>query len=724
MILNAIEKLASIRTTRAQLAGLFMATVILRNLLESVSAGMLFPVPAFVFHFPIAYVFPMLGLTALMHILSGYPLPRLLKLMVFAWTLTLLPPLLDYALGTSSAIGYFPLERSNAGFFLLNFFNPLVELPGTTAGIRIEAAIGCLLAGVFTWAVAKDRRVVRGTGTAILFAPVFLAFFTWPGLIYILTMDLFPYAETLQEYFQWHAATYPHLTGSLHYTVFLVDIVPVTLILAWFYRKLDREGSGEFAAFLRRRALSIAAPLAGAVYLLAAAGGRMTFADAASAAGAFLAALLIVMSRFGGTAAGWTLRTVALASALAVGWPTAALVMLGLSLAMLPGPAWLAGGLAAAAAFLTASSPAGLSWGPVIIGVCVLCALTISRRRWLASAAGGAALAAVMAVAPDHTTSYTQHYSWLMDAISRNGRLDLSLPVAREMAASGGDMLNLAKAELEAGDLARSRWCYETALGHGSRSPDAYRLGLNLALSQGMQEQFDSLLQIVVEDRGLLDEIDLGGIMVSRAVRETDTLFIQRAMELRGPSPQLYNAFSAACAGSGDLDRAALYARAAVSHPDAMAGQYAWAIHVTAITGGDYDSLYRTGMDAFPGSVEIMEARLMAPLAGGGVPDREDLLRRCLALSPASTGVLRTAALWYLSAGCPDSALKYSERAIASMGNPDPATIRIACAASAALRDTCGMITNAAYGLELYPGDFTFMEFLPGLNAPPDPSER
>jgi hypothetical protein len=96
----------------------------------------------------------------------------------------------------------------------------------------------------------------------------------------------------------------------------------------------------------------------------------------------------------------------------------------------------------------------------------------------------------------------------------------------------------------------------------------------------------------------------------------------------------------------------------------------------------------------------------------GEPPDREDLLQRCIGLSPSSGEVLRTAALWYLSSDRPDSVLKYSERAIASTGEPDPAVLRAACLASAALGDSAGMETNARYSLALYPGDDTFLEFL------------
>lgn len=719
LILRAVDWTSSIEASGTQLAGLFAATVILRNLLESISAGLLFPASAFIFHFPIAYVFPMLGLTALLHVLSGYPLRRLLQLMVFAWTLTLLPPLLDFLLGSSSAIGYFPLDRSNASFFLLNFFNPSVDLQGTTAGIRIEAALGCILAGLFSWAVANDKRAVRGVGTTVLFAPVFLMFFTWPSLVYVLTMDLFPFAGTLQEYYQWHASTAPHLTGSLHYTVFLVDLIPVTLMLAWFHSRLHPGEWRRLARSAFRNIWTLAAPLAGTAWFLSSSRGTLTFADSVSMTGALLAALLILLSRHAGTAARNTMWAISILASLAVGWPTAALALLCISMLTLPGPAFLSGCLSVVAAFLVASSPGGLSWGPLSIPVIALCALTAVSRSRPAAAAGVVAVGAALFLQPPPPTSYTQYYRWLNLDISRNGRLDLTLPVARETAASGGDMLSLAKAEFEEGNPGRADWCYRIAVIGGADSPDAYRLGLKIAISRGMEDEYDELISRVMSDPELMEKIDIGAVMISKAAMDSDTMFIRRVLELHGPSPQLYRAFSTACAGSGNHRRAAQYARAAVSHPLAGAGEYAWAVHVTAMTGGDYDSLFLRGMERFPGSVEIMEARLMAPLTAERPPDREDLLVECLALAPASPGVLRTAAFWYLSAGRPGAALEFSERAIAAVNHPDLSLLRLACRAAEAAGDSSLAAAHALYGLELEPGNEWFLEY---IETPPEPS--
>jgi tetratricopeptide (TPR) repeat protein len=713
LIVRTIDRISDIRASDTQLIALFTTTVIVRNLLESVSAGLLFPAPAFIFHFPIAYVFPMLGLTVLMHLFSGYPLRKLLRLMIFAWTLTLLPPLLDLFFGTSSAIGYFPLNRSNALFFLLNFFNPAVELTGTTAGIRIEAAVGCVLAGVFTWAVAKDRRILKGFATTVVFAPVFLIFFTWPSLVYLLTVNHFPYASTVQEYFQWHAATAPHLTGSIHYTIYLIDLLPVTLILAFFYRTLSNNTWKKLAASVRHSFWEAAAPLAGALSVFIAASGVMTFADAVSVTGTLLAALLILYSRLAEGRVRTVMWIIAVSASFAVGWHTAVFALMAISVTLLPGPGWISRTLSAPILFLLASSPAGFSWGIQVIPLLVLCMLALMARKTIpGTIAGVLAVISVTLFSPDRTTSKLEYYTWMVDAVNRNGRLDYSLPIATAAAACGGDMLNLAKAELDDGDMNRARWSYEIAVIEGFDSPDAYKTGLNLAFSQGMAEEFEYLMLDLLSNPEFLEQMDVAGIIVARATRDTDTLFLQRALELNGPSPQLFHAFSAACSMNGDIERAASWARAAVSHPDAQMNHYAWAINVTALENGNYDSLYSEGIERYPGSIDLMSSRLMAPVTAGGTPDREDLLDICLSLNPASPSILRTAAVWYLHADRAEEAMEYAERAVAASREPDSALLRIACLAAVEAGDSSRVRIYAFYGSQLYPEDDFFSQLL------------
>ena len=712
-IVSATDRISEIKASDAQLIALFAATVITRNLLESVSAGFHFPLSAFIFHFPIAYVFPMLGLTGLLHLFSGYPLKKLLRLMIFAWTLTLLPPLLDFVMGSSTAIGYFPLQRNNAIFFLLNFFNPAVELTGTTIGIRIEAAIGCALAGVFTWAVASDRRILRGVTTTVVFAPVFLIFFTWPSLVYLLTANFFPYVSTIQEYYQWHAVTAPHFSGSLHYTIYLVDLLPVTLIMALFYRTLHRSEWKEFSTSLKHSFWQVSIPMAGALSVYIAASGVITFADFTSIAGALLAALLILFSRTAKGTARTVMWIIAISASFAIGWATSVFALLAISVMLLPGPAWISRSISAPVLFLLSSSPAGVSWGIYVIPVSVLCMIVLLVRKTIpGTIAGLLAVISVIFFHPEGTTSFVEYYSWLNDAVCRNGRLDFSLPVATAAAGSGGDMLSLAKSELDDGNMDRARWAYEIAVIQGNNSPDAYKTGLNLAFSQNRMEEFEDIMMEVMSNPELLDHVDVAGIILARATRETDTLFIQRAMEMSGASLELFHAFSRACSMNGNWERAASWARAAVTHPDARANHYAWAIHLTALENGDYDSLYSEGISKFPGSIEIMSSRLMAPITAGSTPDHEDLLDKCLTLNPASPSILRTAAVWYLHANRAEEAMAYAERAIAASREPNPSLLEIACLAAAEAGDNRRLRIHAFYASQLYPENDLFSHYL------------
>ncbi len=277
-----------------QLAALFTVTVFLRNLMEAIPLGILFDGPAFLFHFPVAYVFPLLTLVFFMRVFSGYDTAKLLKIMVLAWTLTLLPPLIDGIIGHTSAIGYFPLERSNALWFLLNFFNPGVVLTGTTTGIRIEAAIGCLLAGVFTWAVAPNRRLLRGILNTLVFAPVFLSFFTWPYLVTIVFQPLFPGDGITHTLLQWHAGTEEALTGASHYITYLIDMIPVSFLSLWFLKELAPDRWTQLRnnlSWLLFPALSALTGTIAAFALIPPAG--ITFADTVTIAGTFMACLWI-----------------------------------------------------------------------------------------------------------------------------------------------------------------------------------------------------------------------------------------------------------------------------------------------------------------------------------------------------------------------------------------------------------------------------------------------
>ncbi len=696
-----VERVAAIEASAGSLLALFVFTVVLRNLLESAQVGTVFPPAAFAFHFPIAYVFPMLGITAVMQAMSGYPAGKLLKLMVFAWTLTLLPPVLDVLMGTDSAIGYFPLSRTNVGSFLLGFFDPSVELPGTTAGIRIEAALGCVLAGFFSWAVARSRPVLRGVLTTLLLAPLFLVFFTWPNLVHLALGGLFPHTETAQEMYQWHAATAPDLTGSFHYTIFIVDLLPVTLLVGWFLRRILPRETGEAARRLAGRPWALLLPVAGAAAALTSMGGHLTFADATDVAGALLAGLLLAVAMRSRGTVGTVVRVLALAAAAAVGWPVLVLAALAMAAMGLPGPAQLREGLTGVLLLLVPAATAGLSWSPSALPAVLLAAAALALPPATLRAASAVAAVVVSFLLPTGgRTARAEHYEGLVDALNRNGMQDLALPAASRSAAGGGGMLDLARAELESGSLPRARWAWEAATREGELSGDALRAGVNLAFVQGRTGAMDSLVALGGDE--LAAESGLAGLLLGRAAQAGDTATVGRLLSEVGPDPRLLHAYSVALSELGELQEAADWAVAAASHPEAGPAHLSWAIGLAGEAGLDPDSVYAEGAERFPGSVQLMTARLMASVTTGA-PDRPDLLEAVLALEPASPRVLRAGAAWLLSAGMPDSALALAERAVASTPEPDPALLLLLCESASAAGDSAALESATRYAATLYP---------------------
>lgn len=703
-----IDRIASSEVSPIRLAGLFAATVIIRNLLEAASLGSVFTAPAFVFHFPIAYVFPMTGLAGLLHILSGYPLGKLLRLMVFAWTLTLLPPLLDFLIGTTSSIGYFPLEKSNAGFFLINFFNPSVSLPGTTAGIRIEAAIGCLLAGVFTAAVAEGRRVFRGVVTALVFAPVFLVFFTWPYLIYVLFSDLFPWANGVQVFMQWHAVTEAPLTGAAHYTIFLVDVFPVLLISGWFLSILRPDEWRRAIAFLRIHWGGFLIPITGGVLAAAAAvsSGTATFADVVSFCGAATAAILILISRaFRGNYRLGSIM-VALLVAAASGWVPFVLTGLAAALSIISGPRQLSSMLLYPVLLLTAASSASIAFAspiPILILAASLLAGLFDDRRTVVLAAGSVILIAAFLFPTDPGSAFLSGQARTTDTFNRSSRVAYGLVSAGSETAAGGGFLRLAETAHLLGMGDRAWWAYSVATIRGDSSPEMLKVGLNLSFIEGDDEQFMELMDRYMTSSDTPDMDGLVSILMAQAARDGNTTRLEKLHGLLGASPGLFQAYSRIYFSRGDTSGAISYSETALQVPGASTSHYAWAIDLSALSGGDYDRVFRMGFERFPGSVELMTSRLRAAVTAGDEPDRRDLLTRCLTLRPSSKEVLETASMWLLASGKPDSALVYSERALATDLRPELRTFLLSCQCALLAGELELLEANCRYGLSLYP---------------------
>ncbi len=189
-VLRASEAVEGSHITLGRWLLILGAIIVLRHFLEQLSGQQktLYFLSYFL-HYPLAYVTPLIALSVVLAAFARERVERVTKLMLFAWLLTLLPPLIDILLSRAGEgpelIGYLiPQSGTLAGAFL-NLFNPTYQqFQGATAGIRIEAALGCLLGAFYV------HLKTRSLGRAVLsFFGIYVTmffFFTLP----VITVEL------------------------------------------------------------------------------------------------------------------------------------------------------------------------------------------------------------------------------------------------------------------------------------------------------------------------------------------------------------------------------------------------------------------------------------------------------------------------------------------------------------------------------------------------------
>lgn len=700
---------ADLPATPWQLAAVFAVTVVLRNLMEAFTLGIVFPAPSFVLHFPVAYIFPMLMLVFVMRVFSGYDAAKLLKIMVLAWTLTLLPPIIDKLAGTTSAIGYFPLERSNAAWFLLNFFNPAAALNGTTPGIRIEAAIGCVLAGVFTWAVAPEKRILRGVLNTIVFAPVFLTFFTWPYLIGVIFQPFFPGDGITHSMLQWHAVTETPTTGASHFTVYLIDMIPVSLLSLWFVRELAKDRWKELKmTFKSIIPLCIASVLGTVAAVAVVPSNGVTFADAITIFGALMSAFWLIASTSWKGSFRAVASVVALTLAWATGWETLVFAGLALATAGLPGPDRLKRSLFAVALFVTTLSPVGFSLSSsttvvtlILIAVTVFLAAKKPARLLLFSVP----LVAVLAFPPaSNESAWLRGVERRTDTFSRSSRVGLALESASRLTAGGGRWLTLGETTHLTGQDERSRYVCETALARGDSTASLMKVMLNLAFARADTSAFNSIFELY---SSTADESEFGDAITMRVSFLSlmgDTASLNHIHSVAGINPMLLRSMATAHMTMGDTLRSLQYSLAFLDSPASGAEDWARTITLAAITEeADWDSLYEEAEHKLGYCLPVMLARLRASVIATGRADRRDLLDRCLLIKQDGSEVLETAAIWFSAADNPDSTLLFASRAIASQMKPSRTSFSLALNAALELENFTEAAITARYGAYCYP---------------------
>ena len=710
LIDNSINWGNRIPATPWQLAAIFAVTVILRNLMEAISLGVLFPAPAFFLHFPVAYIFPMLLLVFVMQIFSNYDTAKLLKIMVFAWTLTLLPPIIDKIAGTTSAIGYYPLDKSNASWFLINFFNPAVKvINGTTTGIRIEAALGCILAGVFSWAVAPDKRWLRGVLNTVVFAPVFLAFFTWPYLITVIFQSFFPGDGVANSLLQWHAATEAPMTGASHFMVYLIDMLPVSFLALWYVKKLSFKNW-----LLLKSNIQDLLPLAYSAILGTIAAiaimpsNGTTLADSVTVTGALLSALWIVTSSVWKDSFRGVASAFALSLAWAAGWETLVFAALSIAVSALPVPKRLRNSLFGISLFIITISPVGFSLpssSALIAMLTIVIVVFLTAKKSIYSFLLILPVIFLFINPPaSEESAWTRGIIRQTDTFARSSRVGHARESASRLSAAGGSWLTLGETTHLTGQSERSRFVCEMAIARGDSSVSLMKVLLNLAFERVDTTAFNQTYQLYSE---VADESELNTVVSMRVAflsMNGDTTALNLLHSRAGMNPMLLRAMSTAHMTMGDTLRSLQYSIAFLRSPYAEANDWAKTISIAAVTNeANWDSLYTESENYFGYCLPVMLARLRASIIATGVADREDLLNRCLLIKPDNNEVLETAAIWFNASNNPEQTLLYASRSLASNTNPSRNSFSLALNAALELQNYNEAAIIARYAAYHYP---------------------
>jgi hypothetical protein len=220
------------------LCGLF-SLIIVRNVLESFSGRIPLPEEGTHFlHYPFALVVALLALVLLLAAFSGLPVVKPTRLILYPWSLILLPPLIDLLLPGAHAkiIGYVPATQK-PGWVFLAFFNPWAKGKLITAGVRIEYFIGCLLAAVYIY--HYSRSWLRTVSGFLCIYVVAVALAMKPGL-YLALFDALGVEATPRLVFLSDGSVVRHLSNRYSYSLALIDVFNLTVLLAIWLRVYSR----------------------------------------------------------------------------------------------------------------------------------------------------------------------------------------------------------------------------------------------------------------------------------------------------------------------------------------------------------------------------------------------------------------------------------------------------------------------------------------------------
>jgi tetratricopeptide (TPR) repeat protein len=247
-VLGAARAVESMPITLGRWLLILGAIIVLRHFLEQLSGQQktLYFLSYFL-HYPLAYVAPLIALALVLSAFSRERIERVTKLMLFAWLLTLLPPLVDilfaHRASSPELIGYLiPRSGTLLGAFV-NLLNPAYQqFQGATAGIRIEAGLGCLLGAYYVH--LKTRSLVRSVLAFLAIYVTMFFFFALPVIVLALSRFMGSDVANVYQFFFARASVHRAFANVTPFALSdlsnaLVDLLIIAPLLIVWYRLYD-----------------------------------------------------------------------------------------------------------------------------------------------------------------------------------------------------------------------------------------------------------------------------------------------------------------------------------------------------------------------------------------------------------------------------------------------------------------------------------------------------
>ena len=223
------------------------STFALRNILEALAAGSQLYYPAAYFvHFPLAYLPGIVLIPLVLAALSGERVEKTTRLLVLAWTLTILPPLIEIIMGNTGArISYFPIQPGRFWWSVANYFNPTVSFPGATAGVRLEAAVGVILGAYYVY--LKRRKVWTAMVSVPVIFMVMVSVFSLPYLFHQVLRAFGSEIPNVAALFGTRGLALRPWFDLSDYSTALFDLLYLTPLLALWLLVYNRRKLGRLA---------------------------------------------------------------------------------------------------------------------------------------------------------------------------------------------------------------------------------------------------------------------------------------------------------------------------------------------------------------------------------------------------------------------------------------------------------------------------------------------